>query len=127
MTLDVERLSFGASMFGAYITGLRGPLVALAVRDSSTRVVRLLLPGQVYVKDVLALAKPGVEVLVLDGVPPVGEWKRIDTIARAAALAKTEPKPCGCTVDSELGAGPVCPACGHRDHGRGGCREEAQS
>lgn len=23
---------------------------------------------------------------------------------------------CGCTHDAELGAGGVCPACGHRDH-----------
>lgn len=28
---------------------------------------------------------------------------------------------CGCTVDAELGAGPACPACGHRDHGGAGC------
>lgn len=30
---------------------------------------------------------------------------------------------CGCTVDAELGFSSVCPACGHRDHGRSGCEQ----
>jgi hypothetical protein len=72
-----------------------------------------------------------------DDVPPFGVvvWSsggpgtlargRGDTLpgAIAAALpAAQEPeRRCGCRVDAELGAGAVCPACGHRDHGRSGC------
>ena len=29
---------------------------------------------------------------------------------------------CGCTADTELGMSSGCPICGHRDHGRSGCR-----
>ena len=29
---------------------------------------------------------------------------------------------CGCTADTELGMASGCALCGHRDHGRSGCR-----
>lgn len=51
-------------------------------------------------------------------------WRDVDSQAVLVALAASEPKEgqrCDCRADAELGAGAVCPSCGHRDHGRSGC------
>ena len=49
-----------------------------------------------------------------------------ELVMTRAALAATPPEPnrCRCTADIDLAAGPVCTACGHRDHGRSGCGAE---
>jgi hypothetical protein len=71
------------------------------------------------------------QVAFLRSVVHSGERLNAADEARiAAALAPAQPargeepsRVCGCTADSELGAGSICPACRHRDHGKSGCRE----
>lgn len=88
------------------------PAIIAATHALLAELAESPLDGARYARDVVLRRLPAIEAEI-----------------RADASRRPDPQPdsqpstaeCRCRVDSELGAGSTCPACGHRDHGKSGC------